>query len=74
MRLLLVLLPLLVWASMTRAAEPVDYRKEIKPILQERCYACHGALAQKKKLRVDSGANLIQGRAWSFPASRARAN
>ncbi|VTR92710.1 secreted protein containing duf1549 : Secreted protein containing planctomycete cytochrome C domain OS=Rhodopirellula baltica WH47 GN=RBWH47_00492 PE=4 SV=1: PSCyt1: PSCyt2: PSD1 [Gemmata massiliana] len=44
-----------------RAAEPVDYRKDIKPLLQERCYACHGALAQKGKLRVDSGANLLKG-------------
>jgi len=42
------------------AAEPVDYRKDIRPILQERCYACHGALAQKSKLRVDSGANLLK--------------
>ena len=44
-----------------RAADPVDYRKDIKPLLQERCYACHGALAQKGKLRVDSGANLLKG-------------
>ena len=44
------------------AADPVDYRKDIKPVLQERCYACHGALAQKAKLRVDSGANLLKAR------------
>jgi mono/diheme cytochrome c family protein len=42
------------------AADPVDYKKEIKPVLQERCYACHGALAQKSKLRVDSGANMLK--------------
>ena len=42
------------------AADPVDYRKDIRPVLQERCYACHGALAQKAKLRVDSGANLLK--------------
>ncbi|MCS6976390.1 MAG: PSD1 and planctomycete cytochrome C domain-containing protein [Gemmatales bacterium] len=42
------------------AVEPVDYRREIKPVLQERCYACHGALAQKAKLRVDSGANMLK--------------
>ena len=53
--LLLLLLPVA-----SRAAEPVDYKKEIKPVLQERCYACHGALAQKKKLRVDSGANMLK--------------
>jgi mono/diheme cytochrome c family protein len=53
---LLVLVP-----SFARAADPVDYRKDVKPVLQERCYACHGALAQKAKLRVDSGANLLKG-------------
>ena len=44
------------------AADPVDYRKDIKPVLHERCYACHGALAQKKKLRVDSGVENVEGR------------
>jgi mono/diheme cytochrome c family protein len=57
----LSLLVLLMIPAIARAAEPVDYRKVIKPILQDRCYACHGALAQKKKLRVDSGANLLKG-------------
>ena len=36
------------------AAEPVDYLRDIKPILRERCYACHGALKQKAKLRLDT--------------------
>jgi mono/diheme cytochrome c family protein len=49
--------------GVAHAAEPVDYRKEVKPILQERCYACHGALAQKGKLRVDSGAFLLKAQA-----------
>jgi hypothetical protein len=52
---LLLLVPLSV-----RAADAVDYRKDVKPVLQERCYACHGALAQKAKLRVDSGAHLLK--------------
>ena len=54
---LVLLLPL-----SAQAADPVDYRKDVKPVLQERCYACHGALAQKAKLRVDSGANLLKGK------------
>ena len=43
-----------------RAADPVDYRTDVKPLLRERCYACHGALAQKAKLRVDSGAAMVK--------------
>jgi mono/diheme cytochrome c family protein len=55
-----VSLPLvLLLPAAASAADPVDYKKDIRPVLQERCYACHGALAQKKKLRVDSGANLL---------------
>src|SRR5438045_8151275 len=42
------------------AADPVDYRKDVRPVLQERCYACHGALKQNAKLRVDSGAGMIR--------------
>src|SRR5207302_467974 len=34
------------------ADEPVDYAKQIKPLLKERCFTCHGALRQKGKLRL----------------------
>src|SRR5438105_4219138 len=40
------------------AADPVDYARDIKPILKERCYACHGALKQKAKLRLDTVAAM----------------
>jgi hypothetical protein len=43
------------------AAEPVDYLRDIKPVLRERCYACHGALEQKGKLRLDTVANMTTG-------------
>lgn len=42
------------------SAKPVDYVKEIKPLLAERCYSCHGALQQKSRLRVDTAASLIE--------------
>jgi mono/diheme cytochrome c family protein len=44
-----------------RAAEPVDYARDVKPILRERCYACHGALKQKAKLRLDTAALATVG-------------
>lgn len=43
------------------AAEPVDYARQIKPILKERCYSCHGALKQNGKLRLDTVALLKKG-------------
>ncbi|MCE2695842.1 MAG: PSD1 and planctomycete cytochrome C domain-containing protein [Verrucomicrobiaceae bacterium] len=39
----------------------VDYEKEIKPLLKERCYACHGALKQKADLRLDTAAAMRKG-------------
>jgi mono/diheme cytochrome c family protein len=56
----LALLALVLFPVALDAADPVDYRKDVRSVLQERCYACHGALAQKAKLRVDSGANLLK--------------
>ena len=60
MRLALITFGCLLLApAAARAAEPVDYRKQIRPIFQERCYACHGALNQNSKLRLDSGAGML---------------
>lgn len=55
---------LLVSASMTLAA---DYARDVKPLLQERCFACHGALKQNAKMRLDSG-ELIRKGGTSGPA------
>src|SRR5437588_7108892 len=43
------------------AEERIDYRRDIKPLLEERCYACHGALQQKGKLRLDTAALMRKG-------------
>ncbi len=42
-------------------AESVDYARQVKPVLKERCLACHGALKQKGGLRLDTGASIRQG-------------
>ena len=39
----------------------VDYAKDIKPLLKERCYACHGALKQKAGLRLDTVSAMKTG-------------
>ncbi len=60
------LLPLfaLLFGVGLRAA---DYLTEIKPLLRERCYSCHGGLKQKKNLRLDTAAAILKGGA-SGPA------
>ena len=42
-------------------ASAVDYEKEIKPLMKERCYACHGALKQKADLRLDTAVAMRKG-------------
>src|SRR5689334_11553658 len=40
---------------------PVDYLRDVKPILAKNCYQCHGAKAQKGGLRLDTVASLNEG-------------
>ena len=39
----------------------VDYLHDIKPILHERCFACHGALKQEGNLRLDTAESMLIG-------------
>jgi hypothetical protein len=39
----------------------VDYLRDIKPVLKERCQSCHGALKQQAGLRLDTAARLLAG-------------
>ena len=36
------------------AAEKVDFARDVRPILSNRCFKCHGPAVQKAKLRLDS--------------------
>ena len=42
-------------------ADTVDYLRDVKPILEARCYSCHGAVEQEGGLRLDTGAFIRQG-------------
>ncbi len=37
------------------------YLQKVKPVLQDRCYACHGALKQESDLRLDTVASMKLG-------------
>jgi mono/diheme cytochrome c family protein len=39
----------------------VDYARDIRPILEARCYACHGPKKQKAGLRLDEKAAAFRG-------------
>ena len=57
------------WAAAPAGAEPaaatagapVDYAKDVQPILQARCYECHGPEKQKGGFRADSKTHAMQG-------------
>jgi mono/diheme cytochrome c family protein len=57
-----LLLPcLLLLPSPAPAGESVDYLRDVKPILRERCHACHGPLKQKSRLRLDTAVLARKG-------------
>jgi hypothetical protein len=43
------------------SAEPVDYSRDIRPLLENRCVACHGPDDQQSGLRLDAAALIRQG-------------
>jgi len=44
-----------------RAAEPVDFQRQIRPIFAQNCLTCHGADKQRGGLRLDSAAAVREG-------------
>ena len=48
-------------AASLAPAQSVEYTRDIKPILQARCYACHGTLKPQAALRLDAGRLIQQG-------------
>ncbi|MGV3753870.1 MAG: DUF1549 domain-containing protein, partial [Verrucomicrobiota bacterium] len=42
-------------------AAPVDFVRDIQPILTSRCYDCHGSFKQESALRLDSRENAFKG-------------
>src|SRR5690349_2148655 len=43
------------------AAKKVDYKRDIQPLLAQRCYSCHGAEVQQAGLRLDLRQNALRG-------------
>ena len=49
-------------ATSARAQPPgVDFVKDVRPILEAKCFACHGAEKQKSGLRLDRKADAFKG-------------
>ena len=63
--LLLALLPgglPLARAAEPTAAEAEFFENEVRPLLVEKCWECHGETKHKGRLKLTSRANSLQGR------------
>jgi len=47
--------------ALAGAAAPVDYTRDIKPLLASQCCQCHGVTQQKGGLRLDTAASALKG-------------
>ncbi len=43
------------------AEEKIDYIKQVKHLLSEKCYACHSALKQEAELRLETKSLMLKG-------------
>src|SRR6185436_16290782 len=52
-------------AAQTKLPPPatgqVDYEQQVKPLLAQNCYSCHGADVQQSGLRLDLRQNALRG-------------
>lgn len=72
--LLVTLLPVAVHAQLPPPATvTVDYDKDVKPILAQNCYSCHGNTAQQAGLRLDQRQPALRGGDYGRSSFRARA-
>ena len=60
-QILVVVLALVGAIRMAAADDRIDYLRQVKPVLAERCFSCHGALKQEGGLRLDTAASAIEG-------------
>src|SRR6266568_2402629 len=55
-------------APCSRAQQKPDFTRDIQPILESRCWACHGAKLQMHGLRLDRRADALKGGGSGVPA------
>src|SRR5437899_2989516 len=49
-------------------AQPPDFARDVQPVLESRCWSCHGAKLQMHGLRLDRRADALRGGGSGVPA------
>jgi ankyrin repeat protein/mono/diheme cytochrome c family protein len=44
-----------------RAADKIDFEKQVQPLLEQKCHSCHGPDVQQSGLRLDKRQNAMRG-------------
>ena len=70
-----VLIASLILAAPALGEDKIEYNRDVRPILADNCFACHGpdSASRKADLRLDQRAAAIDMKAIA-PASRTRAS
>src|SRR2546426_11376664 len=55
-------------SGQTNSTSAIDFAKEIRPIIEKRCYECHGPQKQKSGLRLDRKSTALKGGDSGKPA------
>ena len=50
-----------IFCGAVRAAEPVDFARDVQPLLAKHCLTCHGAVKPRGGLRLDNSAMAMAG-------------
>ena len=62
----------LSWAELrahrTAASRPIDFVRDIQPILETHCWHCHGEDQQESGLRLDIRSSMLAGGDYGLPA------
>lgn len=53
--------------EVTAVSEPIDFAKQVLPILEERCFACHGPELQQSNYRIDIKSKAFAGGDFGDP-------
>src|SRR5690242_11266585 len=59
--MILLMSPATGTAAQTAAAGSIDFDRDVKPILREKCTGCHGPAQQQAGLRLDARRQALMG-------------